>query len=181
MGLSHEQWRELARADLEEGEGGLRGSIEGDAARFYLHKSTKEAEAELGQQYDKFEEKPLCRMSLQVRTQYSLITVALKPVMMVMMMMIRLCLSESKRSAAVDTDDQGVHIRDMIMMVMMVIIITTIMTSLRSYCVGCLYVRTWDLLMTNSFDTYDDDDDDDDFDGDEGARVRERENDDDDD
>ncbi|KAL8561471.1 hypothetical protein ACOMHN_011153 [Nucella lapillus] len=64
--LSHQQWRELARADLEgQDGGGLRGSVEGDAARMYLHRATKEAEVELTLQYDKFEEKPLCRMSLQ--------------------------------------------------------------------------------------------------------------------
>ncbi|XP_076434842.1 uncharacterized protein LOC143274790 isoform X2 [Babylonia areolata] len=63
--LTNQKWRELARADLEGLEGGLRGSVEGDAARLYLHRSTKEAEAELGQQYDKFDDKPLCRMSLQ--------------------------------------------------------------------------------------------------------------------
>ena len=90
-GLSHKQWRELARADLEEMEGGLRGSVEGDAARFYLHRSTKEAEEELGQQYDKFEEKPLCRMSLQVRTcmvvvVMMMVVVIRKVVTMVVMM-----------------------------------------------------------------------------------------------
>ncbi|KAK7111060.1 microtubule-associated protein futsch-like [Littorina saxatilis] len=65
MGLSQNQWRELARVDLEEAEGGLRGSVEGEATRMYLHRTTKEAERELRLQYDQFEEKPLCRMSLQ--------------------------------------------------------------------------------------------------------------------
>ena len=85
-GLSHKQWRELARADLEEMEGGLRGSVEGDAARFYLHRSTKEAEEELGQQYDKFEEKPLCRMSLQVRMCMAVVVMMMMVVAMVVMM-----------------------------------------------------------------------------------------------
>jgi hypothetical protein len=69
--LSKKEWRELARADLEDVEGGLRGSMEGEAARLYLHKATKEAEQELSQEYDKFEEKPLCRMSLQVSVRTS--------------------------------------------------------------------------------------------------------------
>ena len=87
-GLSHKQWRELARADLEEMEGGLRGSVEGDAARFYLHRSTKEAEEELGQQYDKFEEKPLCRMSLQVRMCMVVVVVMMVVALVVMMMVV---------------------------------------------------------------------------------------------
>ena len=87
-GLSHKQWCELARADLEEMEGGLRGSVEGDAARFYLHRSTKEAEEELGQQYDKFEEKPLCRMSLQVRTRMVVVVMMMVVMMMVLTMVV---------------------------------------------------------------------------------------------
>ena len=64
--ISKKEWRELARADLEDPEGGLRGSLEGEAARLYLHRATKEAEKEMEEEYDKFEAKPLCRMSLQV-------------------------------------------------------------------------------------------------------------------
>ena len=44
--ISKKEWRELARADLEDPEGGLRGSMEGEAARLYLHRATKEAEKE---------------------------------------------------------------------------------------------------------------------------------------
>lgn len=39
----------------------------GNAAKFYLDKASKKMEEEIGRQYDMFDPKPLCRMSLQVK------------------------------------------------------------------------------------------------------------------
>lgn len=66
--LSPQKRRELIHKEfLEDKNLIMDGQLEGGAARFYLDRSAAEVEKELGKQYDKFQEKPLCKMSLQVR------------------------------------------------------------------------------------------------------------------
>ena len=132
-GLSHKQWRELARADLEEMEGGLRGSVEGDAARFYLHRSTKEAEEELGQQYDKFEEKPLCRMSLQVRTcmvvVVMMMVVVIRKVVTMVVMMVTMVVMMMMVVVIRKVVTMVVTMVVMMMVMMMVVVIRKVVTG----------------------------------------------------
>ena len=73
VGLPMRQWLELARADLLNENSGSRLKDECAFFRLHLHRTVKDAEAELGREYDdRLMERPLPLMSLQVSIWYIL-------------------------------------------------------------------------------------------------------------